>query len=200
MYGNVVPLIVEFLEVAIHGVLYYRKIYPEAIFTLKKKYDVPVHISLYPELNNYINETLKIIAKMLEIGSLDEVCICFYDACLSPVEKLVLKLDAFDKSGDLSEADPYLVNLRECFRAFMLKLSVSTSYLASLPENATFKILLRTTETTAVRVNLDPNFQEFPLIEVEPKENSPSDREILPLKTIVHDMIKINAYFQKKIS
>lgn len=38
-------VVVEFLEVAVHVLLHSRKLYPEGIFHLKKKYGVPVHVS-----------------------------------------------------------------------------------------------------------------------------------------------------------
>ncbi|KAF6207609.1 hypothetical protein GE061_016056 [Apolygus lucorum] len=182
---DAVSLVVEFLEVAIHGVLFYRKIYPEGIFTLKKKYGVPVHISLYPDLNKYINETLFVIKKVLESGQLMRVDICFYDSTSLPIEKVVFKFDAFDKSGDVSVVDPYLLNLRECFRAFILKLSVSTSYVAALPYGTTFKILIHTTESTAILVNEDPNFQQFPLVEAMSQETSLFNTEIVPLRRVI---------------
>ena len=36
----------EFLEVAIHSVLYCRGVYPQGVFGRKKKYNVPVQVKL----------------------------------------------------------------------------------------------------------------------------------------------------------
>lgn len=40
-------VLIELLEISIHCILYARKIYPEGIFELKKKYNVPVHVSIF---------------------------------------------------------------------------------------------------------------------------------------------------------
>jgi len=42
-----VSVLIELIEVSIHCILYARKIYPEGIFELKKKYNVPVHVRLF---------------------------------------------------------------------------------------------------------------------------------------------------------
>lgn len=52
-------ILCEFLEVAIHNILYVRKLYPEAIFVPKRKYGVVVHQSIHPLVNEYITECLK---------------------------------------------------------------------------------------------------------------------------------------------
>lgn len=44
-------VLIELLEVSIHCILYARKIYPEDIFELKKKYNVPVHVSILIQLS-----------------------------------------------------------------------------------------------------------------------------------------------------
>lgn len=45
-------VLIELLEVSIHCILYARKIYPEDIFELKKKYNVPVHVSILIQLSH----------------------------------------------------------------------------------------------------------------------------------------------------
>jgi len=42
-----VSVLLELLEVSIHCILYARKVYPEGIFELKKKYSVPVHVRYF---------------------------------------------------------------------------------------------------------------------------------------------------------
>jgi len=42
-----VSVLIELIEVSIHCILYARKIYPEGIFELKKKYNVPVHVRYF---------------------------------------------------------------------------------------------------------------------------------------------------------
>lgn len=46
----------EFLEVAIHSILYNRELYPAGVFERRKKYNVPVQICVHPEVNQYITQ------------------------------------------------------------------------------------------------------------------------------------------------
>lgn len=63
-------LLADFLEVAVHLILYARNVYPPTIFERKKKYDVPVRLSRHPELNKYISE----VAQVRDVFV--NVCLC----------------------------------------------------------------------------------------------------------------------------
>lgn len=56
-----IDILCEFLEVAIHNILYVRKLYPEAIFVPKRKYGVVAYQSNHPLVNEYITECLKAV-------------------------------------------------------------------------------------------------------------------------------------------
>lgn len=43
----VADILCEFLEVAIHLILYVREVYPSGIFQKRKKYNVPVQVEIY---------------------------------------------------------------------------------------------------------------------------------------------------------
>ena len=43
----VADVLCEFLEVAVHLILYVREVYPVGIFQKRKKYNVPVQVSLH---------------------------------------------------------------------------------------------------------------------------------------------------------
>ncbi|KAG5838727.1 hypothetical protein ANANG_G00226650, partial [Anguilla anguilla] len=66
-FGQVVAdILCEFLEVAIHLILYVREVYPSGIFQKRKKYNVPVQMSCHPELNQYIQDTLHCVKPLIE--------------------------------------------------------------------------------------------------------------------------------------
>ena len=44
----------EFLEVAVHQILFVRSVYPAELFERKRKYNVPVRQSRHKDLNDYI--------------------------------------------------------------------------------------------------------------------------------------------------
>lgn len=62
----VADLTCEFLEIAIQQVLYHRGLYPKEIFQLFKKYHVAIHMSIYPELTNYVSEILKLLKPLIK--------------------------------------------------------------------------------------------------------------------------------------
>jgi len=51
LFPDVVSLLLEFLETAIHQILYTRHLYPTSIFVLKKKYNIPVWVSAHLYIN-----------------------------------------------------------------------------------------------------------------------------------------------------
>ncbi|EWM23863.1 mad2 mitotic arrest deficient-like 2 [Nannochloropsis gaditana] len=71
-------VLLEFLEVAVHQVLYNRGVYPPAIFERRRKYDVPVFMSRHPDLNLYIHEVLHAAGAMFMEGSVDKVIVTLY--------------------------------------------------------------------------------------------------------------------------
>lgn len=70
-------ILLEFLEVAIHSVLYSRKLYPDSIFVAKKKYGVAVFQAVHPDVAKYIQECLKAVAFHASKKQLKQVLVCF---------------------------------------------------------------------------------------------------------------------------
>lgn len=46
LFPVVADILCEFLEVAIHLILYVREVYPSGIFQKRKKYNVPVQVRM----------------------------------------------------------------------------------------------------------------------------------------------------------
>lgn len=67
----------EFFEILIHNIIHVRKLYPESIFELKKKYGIPVYQCILSELTEYINGCLKAIKFHLTKRQLQKIFICF---------------------------------------------------------------------------------------------------------------------------
>ena len=58
MEVNMTEVILDFLNVAIHQILFNRDIYPEDVFSQTKHYGIPVRMSRHPDLNQYIVDSL----------------------------------------------------------------------------------------------------------------------------------------------
>ncbi|XP_028613773.1 mitotic spindle assembly checkpoint protein MAD2B isoform X2 [Grammomys surdaster] len=92
-FGQVVAdVLSEFLEVAVHLILYVREVYPVGIFQKRKKYNVPVQMSCHPELNQYIQDTLHCVKPLLEKNDVEKVVVVILDKEHRPVEKFVFEI------------------------------------------------------------------------------------------------------------
>uniref|UniRef100_A0A8B9M3E3 Mitotic arrest deficient 2 like 2 n=1 Tax=Accipiter nisus TaxID=211598 RepID=A0A8B9M3E3_9AVES len=121
-FGQVVAdVLSEFLEVAVHLILYVREVYPIGIFQKRKKYNVPVQMSCHPELNQYIQDTLHCVKPLLEKNDVEKVVVVILDK-------------------DFHYFLPMVSNtclcrsvLEQLLRAFILKISVCDAVLDNNP-------------------------------------------------------------------
>ncbi|KAE9540916.1 hypothetical protein AGLY_004161 [Aphis glycines] len=198
-FSDSVSVLLELLEVSIHCILYARKVYPEGIFELKKKYSVPVHVSIYPELNSYINGTLNAVKSLLKLKKLCKLDVCFYNKIGVIVERFVFNIRNVELELNLSDfsniRDPYLIKLEQMLRAFCLKLTVCDSFLKPLPPNCTFQIHIHTTETNSIEIQKDT--EEFPLIPCEKSDTILTSPAIVPLRSIDCEHLNLEIYAEE---
>ena len=62
------------VEVAVHTILFVRRLYPVDLFTRKKKWDAPVYQSRHPALNEYISGAVKAVGEELGLVMLQRSC------------------------------------------------------------------------------------------------------------------------------
>lgn len=91
-------ILIEFLEVAVHNILYVRNIYPPSIFVRRKKYGVPVQMSTHPYLNEYITECLKTIRDLLQKNEVRKVTVTFFNETQRPIERFVFDILDLNKT------------------------------------------------------------------------------------------------------
>lgn len=94
-------ILIEFLEVAVHNILYIRNIYPTSIFVRRKKYGVPVQMSIHPYLNEYITECLKTIRDLLQKNEVRKVTVTFFNETQRAIERFVF--DILDLNRTLNQ-------------------------------------------------------------------------------------------------
>lgn len=73
-------LLLTFLEVAIHSILFARRVYPEAVFERRKQYGVAVWMSRHPKLNDCIHEALYHMKAPIMKGAVEAVVMLLVDA------------------------------------------------------------------------------------------------------------------------
>lgn len=191
---DVVDILVEFLEVSFHHLLYLRNLYPASIFVLRKMYNVPVQVSKHPGLNKYITDSLRSVRTLLRQNNLRCVSLCFYDENERPIERFVFDIldikENFRTGLDFS--DSYLLRLTEGFRAFSLK--VAAADMKPMNEDCSFQIHISTTERGSQALASDPGFEDFPWIEVEDKDKDLSSPCLCPIRTVESDFLKLQVY------
>ncbi|XP_021922607.1 mitotic spindle assembly checkpoint protein MAD2B isoform X3 [Zootermopsis nevadensis] len=188
-------ILIEFLEVAIHNVLYVRNIYPTSIFVRRKKYGVPVQMSTHPYLNEYITECLKTIKDLLTKNEVRKVTVVFFDEAQIPVERFIF--DILDLNRTLNQDDPYFIKGEEALRGFCLKLAMTGSNLKPLPSKSTFRVQLHTIEAVSVSLAEEPRYQDFPWIETVEQETEVMNPSIVPIRTLDTGFHKLQVYVEE---
>jgi len=141
--------IIEFVEVAIHTILYVRQIYPADLFVRRKKYDTPVFQSRHPALNEYISGAVKAIGEELVLGNVDKVVVVIKDNKEIALERFIfsirnmIQVEPFEKDSSVQDAMSS-TSLGQYFRSFLVKLNMIESQLGQLylGDNVSFAIVL----------------------------------------------------------
>lgn len=60
-------------------------------------------VSIYPELNSYINSTLNVVKSILKLKKLHQLDVCFYNKTGVAVERFVFKIFNIELELDLSD-------------------------------------------------------------------------------------------------
>ncbi|KAJ1528682.1 hypothetical protein ONE63_007076 [Megalurothrips usitatus] len=193
---DVVDILIEFLEVSIHHLLFLRNLYPSSIFVLRKMYNVPVHVSKHPGVNQYITEVLQSARVLLRLKGLKSLTLCFYNDTNMPIERFVFDLLNINENFRVNQnsSDSYLLDLRNGFRAFSLK--IAAFEMKPLSDKCSFQIHLLTTEQGSQALANDPMFEDFPWIELEDEKKVLQSPSIAPIRTIETDYIKLQMYHE----
>ncbi|KAF7311061.1 HORMA domain-containing protein [Mycena chlorophos] len=137
-YSQTVRGITEFIEVAIHSILYVRQVYPADLFIRRKKYDTPVFQSRHPALNEYISKAVKAIGEQMLTGNLEKVAVVIKNREQEALERFLfsvenmIHIEDYDKKTGVQEALS-ASDLGQYFRGFLVKLNMIESSLGQLP-------------------------------------------------------------------
>ncbi|KAI0697536.1 spindle checkpoint protein [Cytidiella melzeri] len=135
-FNQTVKGITDFIEVAIHTILYVRQVYPAELFVRRKKYNTPVFQSRHPLLNEYISGAVKAVKEELVLGNVDKVTV-------------VIKSSSEDIAVENAMA---AATLGQYFRSFLVKLCMIESQLGPLELHAddiSFAIVLELNDNKA---------------------------------------------------
>ncbi|XP_056642316.1 mitotic spindle assembly checkpoint protein MAD2B-like [Diorhabda sublineata] len=188
-------ILCEFVEVVIHNILYAKKLYPEAIFSRRRKYGVAVYQCIQPDVNEYIKEILKAISFHSKKNQLNKIYLCIHNGDFI-CEKYIFEI--LDLKTN-TESDPFLIDLEQFMRNFILKLHTTLDYLEGLDKNSTFSIRLQVTAYSNLEFNQNPSYENFPWVELYEKDCSDHSVDIVPLNSLQSDVLKLQLYVEKSV-
>ncbi|KAL5639343.1 hypothetical protein ACGC1H_006751 [Rhizoctonia solani] len=153
-FNQTVREIVEFLEVAIHTILFIRGVYPPDLFIRRRKWDAPVYQSRHPALNEYIAGAVGAVRDELLLGKVDKLVLVIKNGQDVALERFIFSLQTVVQPGPsemsrwnkdmvVQNSLPFLA-LPQHFRSFLVKLSLVEAQLGDLPpdEDMSFGIFL----------------------------------------------------------
>ncbi|XP_060073785.1 mitotic spindle assembly checkpoint protein MAD2B-like [Ylistrum balloti] len=188
-------ILCEFLEVTIHSILYLRDLYPRGVFEKRKKYNVPVQMCLHPDVCKYVVNIVDSVHRLNQLNQVEKIAMVILGSDHRPLERFVIEISKH--SDHLKGDDRYLYQLEQSLRAFLLKLTVSDALLQPLPKDCTWTIQIETTESAANNINDHQMIQGFPWVEAEGRETNLAEPNIVPLKSVTSDYIKMQMFVEE---
>ncbi|KAJ3021969.1 MAD2 mitotic arrest deficient-like 2 [Thoreauomyces humboldtii] len=188
--------IIDFLEVAIHQILFVRDVYPSEIFEKRRMYNVAVLMSRHPTLNEYIRNVLTTIKPELQKGQINKVLLILHappDA--TPVETFIFNIQplASDLGGMMDNKTDFsvipLADIETHLRGFLLKISVCDSILQPNKPDTEFSILMECAQQPDSISTWIP---------AEPSTRKASkESTVIPMKTMDAGPLKMQLYVEE---
>ena len=150
MSGDILQeILIEFIEVWIHNVIYKANLYPSQIFRSRYKYNISVKQSSYPPLNNYIRTLVLSLQPHLHQQSVHSITISIQQE-METQESFSLTISYPKDTVPQSDLDPpekLISCCKDAFRGHIVSVLNSDSKHDSEPsEKRTFSVSVKTSE------------------------------------------------------
>uniref|UniRef100_A0A0B6ZSV9 HORMA domain-containing protein n=1 Tax=Arion vulgaris TaxID=1028688 RepID=A0A0B6ZSV9_9EUPU len=191
-----VDILAEFIEVAIHCILYNRNLYPQGVFEKRVKYNVPVQMCLHPDVCSYISCIIDSLKSLMSKGRIDKISvIILQEQTNAPIERFVLEI------GDIrerwKETDPHLFQVEQSLRGFLLKLNISDALLQPAAKGTTWTVHAHTMDSTLAAVEEQLIQKDFPWTEAEEKQRIIENAKIVPVRSMTSDIFNLQLYVEE---
>ncbi|KAL5736843.1 hypothetical protein ACOSP7_031296 [Xanthoceras sorbifolium] len=134
--GGTARILVEFLEVAITSIVFYKGVYAAGAFERRRYMNVVVQRARNPQLRDYIHYAVNGLLPFIPKGLVERVAVIFFNTDNIPVEKYIFKLNINRSySSNVEEG-----SLEFTLRSFLIKLSASQSLSRVLPRDCRWEI------------------------------------------------------------
>ncbi|KAF5352635.1 hypothetical protein D9756_005990 [Leucocoprinus leucothites] len=204
-FNEAVRGIAEFVEVAIHTILYVRQVYPPDIFVRRKKYETPVYQSRHPMLNEYISGAVKAVRDELELGNVRRIIVVIKDQNQVALERFIFSVEHMIQV-ETSDKDTSVENamtpggLVQYFRSFLIKINMIESVLGQLElgDDISFAVIIELKDDAVPTVShtKDPP----PWIPAEPQHTTPGtsdDAEMHMIRAVNTGIINLSVAVQE---
>lgn len=161
--SDLLTLLTSFLTVAIHTILFHRRIYSPALFLPARAYNSLVRQIRHPSLCQWIADAISTVEEQLASNSLLRVSLIILSPADSedfagkerPLERFVFDTSRFPGEGDAVRAVEGVERelLEEQFRCVVEKIAIGSMGLGKLPEGCSFTIALEVREGDEGGVN-----------------------------------------------
>ncbi|GBE77692.1 DNA-binding protein [Sparassis latifolia] len=204
-FNQTVRGISEFIEVAIHTILYVRQVYPVDLFVRRKKYNTPVFQSRHPALNEYISGAVKAVAEELTLGNVDKVIMVIKDKEDRPLERFIfavrnmIQVESYNKDTRVQEAMTATV-LGQYFRSFLVKLSMVESQLGQMDmgDDLSFAIVIELQDDKAPTASQGKDAPPWvPAIPQHTTSNASENAELHMLRAVDTGVINLSLAVQE---
>ncbi|BFZ15184.1 hypothetical protein BsWGS_18223 [Bradybaena similaris] len=191
-----VDILAEFIEVAIHCILYNRNLYPQGVFEKRVKYNVPVQMCLHPDVCGYIGSVLDSLKTLISKGRVDKVSVVILQEETNlPIERFVLEVG--DIRDSWKQKDPHLFKVEQALRSFLLKLNVSDALLQPARKGTTWTVHAHTMNSTLAAADAELIQKDFPWIEAEEKHQKIENAKIVPIRSMTSDIFSLQLYAEE---
>lgn len=146
-FAALVTAFCDFLTVAIHSILFERRIYPPESFISARKYNYTVRQSRHPKVCQWVTDAVSAVETELLNGTVARVAVVIFSRKQEPLERFLFDLTKFpsvpkDDVNTPFERGVSIVDVDEQFRAAMAKLRVNSSGLQPMPEGCSFTVAI----------------------------------------------------------
>jgi hypothetical protein len=145
-------IVLNFLEVFIHQVLFAKHIYPEAIFERRREYGVPVWMSRHPLLNAQILELLQSLEPLFLANECESVAVLLKGPDQTVHEKYIVDINFTSSYHAATYAD-----LEMMFAAVITRILTLESIGTEMPPGSSFSIVSK------IHSSLNPTNSENPV-------------------------------------
>ncbi|CAO3654883.1 unnamed protein product [Mucor fragilis] len=199
---DIITLTCEFLETWLHQLLYKCELYPKAIFKQQKKFQMPVHIALHPQVHAYIADFVQSCQPLLEKGDVRFIALTVMEDANTPVEKFVLEIRSLLHDANIpadailqSESSFTLADLEQHLRACLIKLNTYPQFpnkQTTVDTTRTFSLSIEKMQNGHPHQQLQNNNSSR--MDWVPAETHYNWKTIKPLKSVELDLIRFNTF------